>query len=134
MGIIQYQKKESMVFEDLGNGIRRAEMLPGMVDGVHTYKCQVKAGTVVSLETFADQTEIFYFTEGTGFIVTSRKAFNVEEPSVFIPKIEGDENVLHAVTDMEFLQLTCVMLPEDREQFGHWHITLPRFCPTMPPT
>ena len=30
---------------------------------------------------------------------------------------------------MEFLQLTSVMLPEDYEQFDHWHIALPRFCP-----
>ena len=50
MGVIQYQKKEDMVFEKLENGVMRAEMLPGMVDGVHTYKCQVKAGQVVELE------------------------------------------------------------------------------------
>ena len=50
MSIIKFQKKEDMVFTDLGNGISRAEMLPGMVDGVHTWKCQIKAGTVVTLE------------------------------------------------------------------------------------
>ena len=129
MSIIKYQKKEDMVFKDLGNGICRAEMLPGMVDGVHTWKCQVKAGTVVEMETFSDQTQIYYFTKGEGFIVTPKKAFNINEPSLFIPKMDEEVNELHAVTDMEFLQLTCVMLPEDHEQFGHWHIALPRFCP-----
>ena len=49
MGIIKYQKKEDMKFETLPNGVRRAEMLEGMVDGVHTYKCQVKAGDTVEL-------------------------------------------------------------------------------------
>ena len=115
--------------QDLGNGISRAEMLPGMVDGVHTWKCQIKAGTVVTLETFADQTQIYYFTKGEGFVETPKKAFNIEEPSLFIPNMDKETNVLHAVTDMEFLQLTCVMLPEDYEQFSHWHIALPRFCP-----
>ena len=110
MSIIKYQKKEDMVFKDLGNGICRAEMLPGMVDGVHTWKCQVKAGTVVEMETFSDQTQIYYFTKGEGFIVTPKKAFNINEPSLFIPKMDEEVNELHAVTDMEVLQLTCVML------------------------
>lgn len=129
MGIIKFQKRENMAFEDLGNGIKRAEMLPGMVEGVHTYKCQVKAGTIVNLETFTNTAETFYFTKGEGFIVTAKRAFNIDEPALYIPKITHDFNELHAVTDMEFLQFTCKMLPEDYEQFNHWHITLPRFCP-----
>lgn len=129
MGVICYQKRDDMVFEDLGNGICRAEMLPGMVEGVGTYKCKVKAGTVVTLETFGNRTQIYYFTKGEGFVVTPKKAFNIEEPSVFIPNMDLEDNVLHAVTDMEFLQLVCVMLPEDYEKFDHWHITLPRFNP-----
>lgn len=129
MGIIKYQKKDQMVMTDLGNGIRRAEMLPGMVDGVYTYKCQVDAGTVVNLETFGERTQIYYFTKGEGFVVTPNKAFNIEEPSVFIPNMDLETNELHAVTDMEFLQLVCVMLPEDKEKFQKWHISLPRFNP-----
>lgn len=129
MGVIRYQKKEEMVFEELGNGIRRAEMLPGMVEGVNTWKCQVKAGCVVNLETFGNRTQIYYFTRGEGFIVTPGKAFNIEEPSVFIPNMDCETNELHAVTDMEFLQLACTMLPEDYEKFNNWHITLPRFSP-----
>ena len=56
MGVIKYQKKENMAFEILPNGVKRAEMLPGMVEGVHTYKCQVKAGETVELEVFGDIT------------------------------------------------------------------------------
>ena len=129
MSVIHYQKKEDMKFETAGNGILRAEMLPGMVDGVHTYKCKVAAGTVVTLETFGDQTQIYYFTRGEGYVATPKKAFNIEEPSLFIPNMDKEANILHAATDMEFLQLTSVMLPEDYEQFEHWHIALPRFCP-----
>ena len=129
MSVIHYQKKEDMKFETAGDGILRAEMLPGMVDGVHTYKCKVAAGTVVTLETFGDQTQIYYFTRGEGYVATPKKAFNIEEPSLFIPNMDKEANILHAATDMEFLQLTSVMLPEDYEQFDHWHIALPRFCP-----
>ena len=60
MGIIKYQKKEDMTFETLPNGVKRAEMLPGMVDGVHTYKCQVKAGDTMELEVFGDTTQLIY--------------------------------------------------------------------------
>ena len=129
MSVIHYQKKEDMKFETAGDGILRAEMLPGMVDGVHTYKCKVAAGTVVTLETFGDQTQIYYFTRGEGYVATPKKAFNIEEPSLLIPNMDKETNILHAATDMEFLQLTSVMLPEDYEQFDHWHIALPRFCP-----
>ena len=112
MSVIHYQKKEDMKFETAGDGILRAEMLPGMVDGVHTYKCKVAAGTVVTLETFGDQTQIYYFTRGEGYVATPKKAFNIEEPSLFITNMDKEANILHAATDMEFLQLTSVMLPE----------------------
>lgn len=129
MGVIQYQKKEDMVFEKLENGVMRAEMLPGMVDGVHTYKCRVKAGQVVELEVFPDVTQLIYFTDGEGYVATPKKAFNITEPSLFIPNMDKEVNMLHAVTDMEYLQMTCEMLPEDHAQWEHWHIALPRFCP-----
>ena len=54
MSVIHYQKKEDMKFEAAGNGILRAEMLPGMVEGVHTYKCRVAAGTVAVSYTHLD--------------------------------------------------------------------------------
>ena len=104
MSIIKFQKKEDMVFTDLGNGISRAEMLPGMVDGVHTWKCQIKAGTVVTLETFADQTQIYYFTKGEGFVETPKKAFNIEEPSLFIPNMDKETNVPVSYTHLVLLR------------------------------
>lgn len=128
MGIIKFQKKEDMLFEKMENGVMRAEMLSGMVSGVHTYKCRVSAGQTVRLESFLEVTQLIYFTDGEGFLTTAKKAFNVTEPSLFIPN-DKEVNELHAVTDMEFLQLTCEMLPEDYTQWEHWHIALPRFCP-----
>ena len=129
MGVIKYQKKENMAFEILPNGVKRAEMLPGMVDGVHTYKCQVKAGDTMELEVFGDTTQLIYITSGECYITTKNKAFMVTEPSLFIPNMDLEKNVLHAVTDVEYLQLTCEMLQMDKEWWGKWHISLPRFCP-----
>lgn len=104
-------------------------MLPGVVEGVHTYRCTVKAGSEIHLETFSDQTQMLYFTKGTGFIVTKKRAFNINEPSLFVPDLGDCKNVLYAVTDMEWLQLTCVMLDENKKHWNQWHIALPRFCP-----
>ena len=129
MRVIHYQKKEDMYFEIMENGVLRAEMLAGMVDGVHTYKCRVKAGDVLELEIFSGCTQLFYFTYGEGFIVTRKEAYNVKEPSLFLPDIDNGHNELHAVTDMEFLHFVSLMLPEDVERFNKWHITMPRFCP-----
>lgn len=88
MGVIKYQKKENMAFEILPNGVKRAEMLPGMVEGVHTYKCQVKAGETVELEVFGDITQLIYITSGECYITTRDKAFMVTEPSLFIPNMD----------------------------------------------
>lgn len=129
MGIIHYLKKDDVKFTLLQSGIERAEMLPGRVDGVHTYKCRVKAGQDVELETFSETTTLYYFTRGQGYVTTATKAFNVVEPSLFVPELTPAKQHLHAVTDMEFLQLTCEMLPEDKELWSHWHIKLPYFLP-----
>lgn len=129
MSIIKYQKKAEMEFTVLENGVERAAMLPGMVAGVETFKCVVKAGSVIELETFRDKTQLLYFTKGNGYVTTPLKAYNIEEPSLLIPNMDQDVNILHAVTDLEYLQLVSEMLPEDHELFAKWHIALPRFCP-----
>lgn len=107
-------------------------MLPGMVEGVHTYKCQVKAGETVELEVFGDLTQLIYITSGECYITTRDKAFMVTEPSLFIPNMDLEKNVLHAVTDVEYLQLTCVMLPMDVEWWGKWHISPSEILPVEP--
>lgn len=129
MGIIQYQKKEDMQYTLLASGIERTEMLPDRVGGVHTYKCRVKAGQNVELETFAETTTLYYFTMGKGYVTTATKAFNITEPSLFVPELAPADQQLYAVTDMEFLQLTCDMIDEDKELWSHWHIKLPYFLP-----
>lgn len=129
MGIIKYQKKDDMEIQVMPNGVRRAEMLAGAVDGVHTYKCLVSVGETVELEVFGDTTQLIYITSGECYLTTKNKAFMVTEPSLFIPNMDLETNTLHAVTDVEYLQLTCFMLPEDHEWWHKWHITLPRFCP-----
>ena len=90
---------------------------------------RLKAGETVELEVFGDITQLIYITSGECYITTRDKAFMVTEPSLFIPNMDLEKNVLHAVTDVEYLQLTCVMLPMDVEWWGKWHISLPRFCP-----
>lgn len=127
MGIIQYQKKEDLQYVQLAGGIERAEMLPDRVAGVHTYKCRVKAGQTVELETFAETTTLYFFTAGKGYVTTKAKAFNIAEPSLFVPELSPASQRLHAATDMEFLQLTCDMIDEDKELWSHWHIKLPYF-------
>ena len=129
MGIIQYQKKENMTFEVMANRVERAEMLPGMVDGVKTYKCRIKAGDTVELETFGDTTQLIYITSGEGYITTRDKAFMVTEPSLFIPNMDQDNNKFHSLKEVEYMQLTSFILTEDHEWWGKWHISLPRFCP-----
>ncbi len=127
MGIIHCIKKEDMKYALLSNGVERTEMLPGCVEGVHTYKCRVKAGQIVELETFAETTTLYYFTSGIGYITTVQKAFNITEPGLFVPELTPAAQQLHSTTDMEFLQFTCDMIDEDKELWSHWHIKLPYY-------
>ena len=129
MGIVHYQKKEDRVYEQLSTGIERAELLPGRVSGVKTFVCRVKAGAIVELESYEQTTVLYYFTAGEGYVTTQKKAFPINEPSLFVPEMAPARQQLHAATDMEYLQLTCDMIEQDKEQWAHWHVKLPYFVP-----
>ena len=129
MGIVHYQKKEDRVYEQLSSGIERAELLPGRVSGVKTFVCRVKAGAIVELESYEQTTVLYYFTAGEGYVTTQKKAFPINEPSLFVPEMAPARQQLHAATDMEYLQLTCDMIEQDKEQWAHWHGKLPYFVP-----
>ena len=127
MGTIKYEKKADMNFQDMGNGLNRALMLPDAFEGVETYKCKLAAGCKAEPEIYNDRIQIFFFTKGTGYIGTKNRAHNITEVAVFVPMQDTEEFFIQAGTDMEYLNLIVKMNDFDYEEFNKVRMVLPSF-------
>ena len=113
--------------KEFRNGYGEADWLPGVYPLIHTYKCVLKAGCSISPELYADKTQLFCFTEGTGYITNSKRAYNIDELSFFIPDFEADQFTIYAATDLEYMKLVVDMLESDKAAYVDTHMVLPSF-------
>jgi len=113
--------------KDLGSGLKRGLMLPGMFEGVETLKCEQAAGSKAVPEIYKDKIQIFLFTKGTGYIGTKDRAHNITEVAVFVPMLDTEEFFIQAGTDMEYLNLIVTMNDFDRVEFNKVRMVLPSF-------
>lgn len=127
MGVISIAKKEDIVMQDAGNGLKRGIMLPGEFPGVETWKCQVEAGAKVVPQLYHDKIQIFFFTKGTGYVGNKREAYNIKEIAYFIPMLDEEEFFIQAGTDMEYLHLIVTMNEYDNVEFNKVRVFLPDF-------
>ena len=109
------------------NGYGETEWLPEVYPLIRTYKCVLKAGNSICPELFSDKTQRFCFTDGTGYITSPKKAYNIEEISFFIPDFSAEEFQIHAVTDLEYMKLVVDMLDSDKAAYEDTHMVLPSF-------
>lgn len=117
------EKKEYM------DGLSRIELLPGLYEDAGIYKCSLKAGECWEPDVyeFGDKIQFFYFFQGTGYIAMDGYANNIVEMAVFIPKFNDVRFVIHARTDMEFLQFVGKMRDYDVQRMSSICLTMPRF-------
>lgn len=127
MGTIKYVKKADMPFKDMGNGLKKALMLPDAFEGVETYKCKLAAGCKAEPEVYHDKIQIFFFTKGTGYIGTKDRAHNITEVAVFVPMLDTETFFIQAGTDMEYLNLIVKMNDFDHQEFNKVRMVLPGF-------
>lgn len=73
--------------------------------------------------------QILLFTEGTGYVATPHKAFQIEEVSVFVPRFDQESFFIQADSELSFLQIVANLSDYDRENMADSHIALPRFRP-----
>jgi mannose-6-phosphate isomerase-like protein (cupin superfamily) len=126
MSVLRNVKREDIP-QDFENGFAKGEMLPGTYPGVATYKCTLKAGSNVAPKVYTDKTQIFFFTKGTGYIATPKKAYNITEAAVYIPMFDAEGFSIQAATDLEYLELLVDITEDDKKKLHHSRMTLPHF-------
>ncbi|RHP30033.1 hypothetical protein [Lachnotalea sp. AF33-28] len=117
--------KKNLNFVD---GYAQLEVLPGVYPMVKAYKCELKAGCSVSPKLYADKIQVFSFVAGKGFLYDSKRAYNVDEMSFYIPDFDKQSLTIHAVDeDLQIMLMVVDMLESDWLAYEDTHMTLPSF-------
>ena len=99
------------------NGFFQTEVLAGSYDGgVRNYKCFLKAGCEISPKLYHDETVVYMFGKGRGYVTDTKEAHNITELSFYLPNFDVDPFTIHAVDDMEFIMSVVEMNPWDKER------------------
>ena len=104
MSAIKFHKASEYkkVFNE--NGLARQSVLTGEYKDVAIYKCTLAAGAKWEPELYPQQekVQILLFTEGTGYVATPHKAFQIEEVSVFVPRFDQESFFIQADSELSF--------------------------------
>ena len=126
MAVISIVKKAN-IEQKFVNGFAKGMMLPGAYPGVDAYKSTLKAGCRVDPHVYKDKTQILFFTNGTGYIGTSKKAYNITEQAVFVPLFDTEKFFIQAGSDLEFLEILVTLTEADIKRLGEMRMALPHF-------
>ena len=131
MSAIKFHKASEYKKEFNKNGLARQSILTGEYKDVALYKCTLAAGAKWAPELYPEQekVQILLFTEGTGYVATSHKAFQIDEVSVFVPRFDQEDFFIQADQELSFLQIVATLSDYDRENMAESRIALPRFRP-----
>ena len=129
MSTIQYVKKDVIQknMKEVVPGFFKSDMLPGRMEGIETYKCDMKQGGTYRVETKDRKAVAVFFVKGIGCITANGKVFAVQERAVFCPRIEDGFFEITVAQDMEMLMFVQAMSQEDVDHYNMYHIVLPWF-------
>ena len=129
MPIANDSRKKKIEYDK--NGISQYELLPGVYNGgIRSYRYNLRAGSHVSPELYADKTVILFFGMGAGYITDATDAYTVDEPvSFYIPNFDKTPYTIYATEDMEFIFNVVDMNEWDKEAYEASHARLPLFLP-----
>lgn len=113
------------------NGLARQSVLTDEYKDVAIYKCTLAAGAKWEPELYPEheKVQMLLFTQGTGYVATPHKAFQIEEVSVFVPWFDQERFFIQADQELSFLQIVATLSDYDRENMAESRIALPRFRP-----
>lgn len=129
MATIRHVKRAEIeaLMQETQPGFWQAELLPGSMDGVWTFKCRLEKGAVCELESYEKRGVSVFFIKGNGTVREGDANFSVTEQAVFCPEIGGADYQVKADSAMEFLLFIQEMSEEDFRHFEMYHIVLPWF-------
>jgi len=108
------------------NGCAETEVLSGALDFIKSYKGIIKEGSNLEGKSRDRVISTYIFTSGKGYVLTKKKAYNIEELSFFFTSMTEDY-VIHAVTDLEYTKFDLFLSDYDVENYKASHLVLPLF-------
>ena len=108
------------------NGSAETEVLQGALDFVKSYKGILKEESNLTPEVRNRVLTTYIFTSGKGYILTKKKAYNIEELSFFFTSLT-EPYTIHAVTDLEYTKFDLFLTDYDMQRYSMSHLVLPLF-------
>ncbi len=120
---------ERNVVPNFIEGFSNIEVLKGTHTLVRPYRCTLQAGKTIFPELTACKMQFYCFIQGSGYIACRDRAYNIDEPSFFIPDFANQSYAIHAAADadLEFVRFDIDMLPSDWLAFEDTHYLTPWF-------
>lgn len=109
------------------NGVAKTELLAGTFAEMKCYKYDLKAGSRVSPERYADKAAVFIFRKGTGYIEGADGGFKIDGLCFYAPDFDNSDYSIYAIEDMEFVMCVGDMNDYDRERAGECRLHTPFF-------
>lgn len=131
MSKIKFHKAEEYKKAFDEKGLSRQGILTGAYKDMEINKCTLAAGAKWEPELYneKEKVQMILFTEGSGYVATPKKAFQIKEVAVFVPRFDQEKFFIQADEELSFLQIIAVMSDYDRENMADSRIALPRFRP-----
>jgi hypothetical protein len=114
-------------------GFSRCPALEGAYGQASFARCKLLPGSEIKPERHAleEHNQLFLFFGGRGYITTPRKAWNIVEPSVFVPEFDREEFAFRSSADskepLEFLHIVTETSDYDKTCLKESRMALPRF-------
>lgn len=127
--MIQFSKKSAGKQQ---GPVEEVPVLEGVCNRAQLFRCTVQAGCVWKPTLFPRPavTQMFLFLGTGGYVATPAQAFNITEPSLFVPDFDEEEVSIHAGNrPLECIRIVSRMNEEDCNQIGKSHMVFPRFRP-----
>jgi len=122
---IDYVKKNNIPL-NFQDGYAETEVLSNVYNGVQTFRCVLKAGSVASPKCYGEKLQVLCITNGSGYIATPKKAFNIDELCFFIANLD-EPYTIHAATDIQITKFIVDLTENDKATFNKSHVVLPFF-------
>lgn len=133
MGLVKVAKRKDITFY-YKDGYAEIEVLKGECDQAKFMRCSLMPGHSVKPELYStkEHTQVFLFLEGKGYVVTSRKGFNIEKGfAVFVPDYDIEEFEIACSADskkpLEYIHIVTELNDYDKHCLYASKMRLPRF-------
>lgn len=134
MSLVKIAKRKDVNFDYNENGYSEVSVLENACDQAKFTRCSLQQGCSVKpkLYTTKEHTQVFLFMGGSGYIVTPRKGFNIEnEFAVFVPDYDTEEFEIVCSTDskkpLEYIHVVTELNDYDKHCLYASKMRLPRF-------